>query len=168
MNWEEAQSFCRDHYTDLAFPRSQAENEEIAAEIPGGVLGWIGFYRESWKWSDGHMYLFQNWLQAKPDSQSELCSVARFSSSGGWDDWNCDKLKPFICHDDPQPFTTQVVKVKLVLNSALDLNDPAVLENMKAELRLMLDQQGPDVKLSWKKQQDGKIFHQEEEEEKLQ
>ncbi|XP_008413182.1 secretory phospholipase A2 receptor-like [Poecilia reticulata] len=171
MSWEEAQSYCREDYTDLAFPRSQLENSLIKAEIPaGGVYGWIGLYLDTWKWSDGPMYGFVNWAVGKPESRMEHCGAATFYSPGLWDDWPCDEMKPFICHHDSPPFTTQVVKLKLVGSATLDLNDPAVLQNMKEELQLQLKQQGEaaDVKLSWKKQQDGKIFHREEEEEELQ
>ncbi|XP_027867240.1 macrophage mannose receptor 1-like [Xiphophorus couchianus] len=165
MSWEEAQSYCREHYTDLAFPTNQSENLYIESWIPKSKYGWIGLYLDTWKWSDGHMYGFQHWAEGKPDVETVPCSVATFGSSGAWVDWTCDEMKPFICHHDSPSFTTQVVKVKLVGNSALDLNDPAVLENMKKELQQQLKQQSvdADVKLSWKKQQDGKIFHQEEE-----
>uniref|UniRef100_A0A3B3TMT8 C-type lectin domain-containing protein n=1 Tax=Poecilia latipinna TaxID=48699 RepID=A0A3B3TMT8_9TELE len=70
MSWEEAQSYCRELYTDLAFPKSQFENSFIKAEIPDGVYGWIGLYLDTWKWSDGPMYGFVHWAVGKPDGET--------------------------------------------------------------------------------------------------
>ncbi|XP_035981084.1 putative C-type lectin domain family 20 member A [Fundulus heteroclitus] len=142
MTWKEAQSYCREHLTDLAIPRNLSENEKIRALIPAGVSGWIGLYKVTWKCSTDY-------------------------SNGYWGAWPCDSRKPFICHHDPVPSTKQVVKVKLVGNSNLDLNDPAVLENLLKELKQKMKEQGVDteIKLSWKKQQDGNVFYKEKKEE---
>ncbi|KAI9536811.1 hypothetical protein NQZ68_031120 [Dissostichus eleginoides] len=58
MNWTEAQSYCRDHHTDLASVRSEAENQQILDQIPGGAAG-IGLSRDTWKWSDGSRSSFR-------------------------------------------------------------------------------------------------------------
>ncbi|MED6274535.1 hypothetical protein CHARACLAT_017459 [Characodon lateralis] len=73
-----------------------------------------------------------------------------------------------VCFKDSVPFTKQVVKVKLVGNSALDLNDPAVLGNLQEELKEKVKEQGvaAEVKLSWKEQLDGKIFYKEKKDQK--
>ncbi|XP_035994260.1 ovocleidin-17-like [Fundulus heteroclitus] len=174
MNWKEAQSYCREHLTDLAIPRNLSENEKIRALIPAGY-SWIGLYRDTWKWSDGDMYIWNRWLSGEPDEVGEKCTATvfdnRYSSTsnynGNWGAWPCDSRKPFICHHDPVPSTKQVVKVKLVGNSNLDLNDPAVLENLLKELKQKMKEQGVDteIKLSWKKQQDGNVFYKEKKEE---
>ncbi len=49
--WIEAKKFCRDHYTDLAFIKSQADQDEITSLIFSPAI-WIGLYRDTWKWSD--------------------------------------------------------------------------------------------------------------------
>ncbi|XP_036959349.1 uncharacterized protein LOC119022498 [Acanthopagrus latus] len=68
------------------------------------------------------------------------------------------------------PVTTkQVIKVRLVRkDSSLDLNNSDVMEQMLKEVQQRLKDQGVkgDVKLSWRKQADGKVFHEEEEETK--
>ncbi|XP_041655017.1 uncharacterized protein LOC121517377 [Cheilinus undulatus] len=67
------------------------------------------------------------------------------------------------------PASKQVIKVRLVKqSSSLDLNDPAVLEDILKELRQNLRDQGvtQDVRLSWRKQADGKVFHKEKKKEK--
>lgn len=52
MSWMEAQSYCRQHYTDLASVRNKSENELIHL-ISSSQQIWIGLYRGPWKWSDG-------------------------------------------------------------------------------------------------------------------
>nr|XP_055046324.1 L-selectin-like [Misgurnus anguillicaudatus] len=49
-----AQSYCRQHYTDLATIRNETENDELGlmTEI---IPAWIGLYRDSWKWWGGEM-----------------------------------------------------------------------------------------------------------------
>ncbi|XP_029289102.1 macrophage mannose receptor 1-like [Cottoperca gobio] len=50
--WTEAQSYCREHFTDLASVRNQAENDQIK-KMTQNQPTWIGLYRDAWKWSDG-------------------------------------------------------------------------------------------------------------------
>ncbi|MED6240422.1 hypothetical protein ATANTOWER_020848, partial [Ataeniobius toweri] len=168
MSWTDAQRYCREHLTDLAIPRNLSENEKIRAVIPGGLYSWIGLYRDTWKWSDGSMYVFNRWTSGQPDAGEQKCAGAMFGYSGYWGAWPCYTRQPFICHHDSVPFTKQVVKVKLVGNSALDLNDPAVLGNLQEELKEKVKEQGvaAEVKLSWKKQLDGKIFYKEKKDQK--
>uniref|UniRef100_A0A667XB49 C-type lectin domain-containing protein n=1 Tax=Myripristis murdjan TaxID=586833 RepID=A0A667XB49_9TELE len=86
MTWAEAQSYCRQHYTDLASVRNQTENQKIQDLIPTGGNAWIGLFRDSWKWSDGSNSPFSNWNheQNQPDNmfEKEACVVARFKESG--------------------------------------------------------------------------------------
>ncbi|KAM8755130.1 macrophage mannose receptor 1-like isoform 2-T2 [Acanthopagrus schlegelii] len=252
MNWTEAQSYCREHHTDLASVRNMTENQKVADLVPAGQLAWIGLYRDSWKWSDGSDSSFRHWAQGQPnkDDRSDACVVADFSKDGTWLDIPCDLNRPFICYSLPavqttsssstttssttqpdaaavqttsssstttssttqpdtspvqttsssssttssttQPDTSavqttsssstttsstmqpdavtvttkQVIKVRLERkDSSLDLNDPAVMEQMLKEVQQRLKDQGVkgDVKLSWRKQADGKVFHEEEE-----
>ncbi|KAL0994910.1 hypothetical protein UPYG_G00129140 [Umbra pygmaea] len=57
MTWYQAQSYCREHYTDLATVRNQTENQAIVnlAQNTGVFYYnglWIGLYRNG-TWSDG-------------------------------------------------------------------------------------------------------------------
>ncbi|KAK5600556.1 hypothetical protein CRENBAI_014787 [Crenichthys baileyi] len=162
MNWTNAQRYCRQHYTDLASVRTLKENEEIRTMKPG-VNAWIGLYRDTWKWSNGNLYLFHYWGWGQPNGGTEKCTSADFSLSGQWKDWSCSLKKAFICFHDAVPFTKQAVKLKLVGNSALDLNDPDVLEKLLEELKQKVEDQGvrADIKLSWSKCPDGKTFCKE-------
>ncbi|MED6269489.1 hypothetical protein CHARACLAT_033641 [Characodon lateralis] len=98
MSWTDAQRYCREHLTDLAIPRNLSENEKIRAVIPGGVYSWIGLYRDTWKWSDGSMYVFNRWTSGQPDAGEEKCAGAMFGYSGYWGNWPCYTRQPFICH----------------------------------------------------------------------
>ncbi|KAM3617792.1 uncharacterized protein V6R79_011297 [Siganus canaliculatus] len=198
MNWTEAQSYCRNHHTDLASVRNMEENNEVMNLVPAGQTVWIGLFRESWKWSDGSSLSFTYWDQGEPDNNGgiqENCVGTYFTNSGRWQDWPCDRKTAFICYSDttttpeptpvhesttpePTPVPTteeqaprgsrKVVRVKLERSSSVDLDDPAVAQKILEQLKQRLKEQGlpGDVKLSWRKKPDGKIFHQEKKETK--
>ncbi|XP_038579609.1 L-selectin-like isoform X2 [Micropterus salmoides] len=164
MIWPEAQSYCREHYTDLASVRNMTENQRLNQLVPAGQPAWIGLFRDSWKWSDGRNSSFSYWRQdnGEPNGFNEICVAASFSYSGAWEDWTCDWRKALICYS--LVTTKQVIKLRLLRkDSSLDLNDPAVTEGMLMQLQQKLKDQGvnEDVKLSWKKQSDGKVFHED-------
>lgn len=93
--WLEAQSYCRQHYTDLVSVRSQAENEEVRGRLQGSPA-WIGLHRDSWRWADGSDSSFSRWAESQPDNQNhnETC-VSMLN--GKWDDWSCDNKFNFLC-----------------------------------------------------------------------
>ncbi|XP_034089908.1 uncharacterized protein LOC117558055 [Gymnodraco acuticeps] len=66
MNWTDAQSYCREHHTDLASVRNPAENQQIVDLLPEGGVS-IGLYRDSWKWSDGSNSSFKYWKVNEPN-----------------------------------------------------------------------------------------------------
>uniref|UniRef100_A0A8P4G5L8 C-type lectin domain-containing protein n=1 Tax=Dicentrarchus labrax TaxID=13489 RepID=A0A8P4G5L8_DICLA len=98
MTWTEAQSYCREHHTDLATVRNMAENQKVSELVPSGQDIWIGLYRDPWKWSDGSTSSFRYWRPMEPNGPNELCVAADFSHSGRWEDWNCDQKRAFICY----------------------------------------------------------------------
>uniref|UniRef100_A0A8C9Y614 C-type lectin domain-containing protein n=1 Tax=Sander lucioperca TaxID=283035 RepID=A0A8C9Y614_SANLU len=60
MKWTQAQSYCREHHTDLASIRNITENQKVR-DVAAGHSVWIGLFRECWKWSDGMMKVkFEN------------------------------------------------------------------------------------------------------------
>ncbi|TDH11097.1 hypothetical protein EPR50_G00082130 [Perca flavescens] len=166
LTWTEAQSYCRAHYTDLASVRNMAENQKVQAILSGGGLYWFGLFRDTWKWSDGSTSSFSFWKKGQPDNNNgnETCVAADFSQSGTWEGWSCDIERAFICYG-PVVFTSKkVLKVKFENKKNLDLNDPAVMEAILKQLKQKLRAQGLDdnIKLSWRKQADGKVFHKED------
>lgn len=91
--WSKAQSYCREHYTDLASVRNQTENEQIKKMILSQFI-WLGFYRDSWKWSDGSPTSFINWNPEK-NLNGRPCVVLH---QGRWEDGECDSKLYFVCH----------------------------------------------------------------------
>lgn len=100
MTWTEAQSYCREHHTDLASVRDETENQKVQELVPAGTA-WIGLYRDSWKWSDGSSSSFRFWKTGEPNNYwgNETCAAAAFRDSGKWADWPCNKKFPSICYD---------------------------------------------------------------------
>ncbi|XP_007578265.2 macrophage mannose receptor 1-like [Poecilia formosa] len=99
MNWTQAQSYCRNHYTDLARVRNMADIQEIQTLIPSGQRVWIGFHRAVWMWADGSRFSFSYWRSSEPNGPGENCTSADLGDSGQWEDWDCDVQTPFICHN---------------------------------------------------------------------
>ncbi|XP_073325708.1 C-type mannose receptor 2-like [Pagrus major] len=108
MTWTEAQSYCRDHHTDLASVRNTAENQKVKDLVPSGQLAWIGLFRDSWKWSDGSNSSFRYWDQTEPNNAGgiEACVIAHLGRDGKWFDVPCDLKKPFVCYSLPAVQTT--------------------------------------------------------------
>ncbi|TNN56697.1 Macrophage mannose receptor 1 [Liparis tanakae] len=167
MMWTDAQSYCREHHTDLASVRNMEEHQMIQNLIPSSTKVWIGLFRDRWNWSDGSESLFWNWnpLEPRTSGSSETCVAADFSADGQWEILDCKVKSAFICYTDFIPVSKRVVKVRLERSSSsLDLNDPVVMDDLLKQLKQRMKDQGlnDDIKLSWKKQLDGKVFHKEE------
>ncbi|TNN46777.1 Aggrecan core protein [Liparis tanakae] len=161
MTWSEAQSYCREHHTDLASVRNLEEDQMLHNLVSAGSTAWIGLYRGRWKWSDGSDSSFRNWNTLRPIVSE--CAGIDFNVNGLWESVDCNVLSAFICYVDP--VLKRVMKVRLEKrDSSLDLNDPVVMENLLKKLKQRLRDQGQndDIKLSWKKQSGGKVFHKEE------
>ncbi|XP_056280174.1 layilin-like [Pseudoliparis swirei] len=169
MTWTEAQSYCREHHTDLAMVRNLEENQIVQNLVPPREQVWIGLFRDGWKWSDGSDSSMRNWKTHEPRGSSKTGVAADFSADGLWEALDSDVKSVFICYIDDVPVSKRVVKVRLEKSSSsLDLNDPVVMENLLKQLKQRLEDQGQNgvIKLSWKKQSDGKVFHKEEKETK--
>ncbi|XP_063736651.1 uncharacterized protein LOC134862580 [Eleginops maclovinus] len=165
MTWPEAQSYCREHHTDLASVRNQTENQQIVELLHERGNYWIGLSRPNWTWSDGSPSSFRYWREKEPNCRDpNVCVAADFYNSGKWDDLDCGVMKPFICYKNV-PVSMQVIKVRVPKpNSGVDLNDPAFLEEMLVQAKKNLRAQGLDdnIKLTWRKQPDGKVFQKEQ------
>ncbi|CAM4736163.1 unnamed protein product [Leuciscus chuanchicus] len=96
-NWTEAQSYCREHHTDLVSIRNETENYRVQSLVPYDYYSvWIGLYRTRY-WSDQSNSSFNNWRTGQPDSTGS-CTVVSFSNSGKWTDEFCFSRYPFICY----------------------------------------------------------------------
>nr|XP_046175958.1 macrophage mannose receptor 1-like [Oncorhynchus gorbuscha] len=164
MTWDEGQSYCRQHYTDMASVRNLAESRKIGNIVPKGNWVWIGLFRD-WSWSDQSNSSFRYWRSGAPNNRYGYC-VSMFDKSGKWVDYTCGTKLPFCCYGAPAVMKTQqVVRVKLTpKDQNMVLTDPAIQEAILQQIKKELTGKGmsDDVKLRWKEQPDGNIFHKEE------
>ncbi|KAI7790314.1 putative L-selectin-like [Triplophysa rosa] len=97
--WHEAQSYCRQHHTDLATIRSQSENDQLQRMMQGVMRTWTGLFRDSWKWSDDANVNRPsiNWMTGQPNigGLNRPCGV--IGPDGLIDDRVCSDALPFIC-----------------------------------------------------------------------
>uniref|UniRef100_A0A3Q4GHT5 C-type lectin domain-containing protein n=1 Tax=Neolamprologus brichardi TaxID=32507 RepID=A0A3Q4GHT5_NEOBR len=49
MTWSDAQSYCRQKYTDLSTITNTQDNSRVANTMPYYYMRWIGLYR-NWTW----------------------------------------------------------------------------------------------------------------------
>ncbi|XP_035005130.2 putative C-type lectin domain family 20 member A [Hippoglossus stenolepis] len=100
-NWTEAQRHCREHYTDLATVRNDADRDKIQNSITHVEWAWIGLYRDPQiYWSDGSNYSFSSWYQGEHPlgSMKVVCGVADLKKGGKWRLFPCEDRKPFVCY----------------------------------------------------------------------
>ncbi|XP_030630836.1 macrophage mannose receptor 1-like [Chanos chanos] len=100
-SWTEAQTFCREHYTDLASVRNESEHQQIL-NITNGDAVWIGLFRTR-LWSDNSESSFRNWKGAvfeEPNGRYQHCVAVSFHDSGKWTDENCLFSFPFVCYSE--------------------------------------------------------------------
>ncbi len=52
-NWRDAQSYCRQHYTDLPTIHNSEEQNQLKSIVSSSSAWvWIGLFQDSWEWSD--------------------------------------------------------------------------------------------------------------------
>uniref|UniRef100_A0AAY4DH80 C-type lectin domain-containing protein n=1 Tax=Denticeps clupeoides TaxID=299321 RepID=A0AAY4DH80_9TELE len=94
-NWKQAQTYCRQQYTDLVSLRNSTENSYASLAV-GGNTAWIGMYKGSWTWSDQNNLIFQNWGSGQPDNTYGCGGI--YYSQSIWQDMPCDWKIPFVCY----------------------------------------------------------------------
>ncbi|KAI5103632.1 C-type mannose receptor 2-like, partial [Silurus meridionalis] len=94
MSWHEAQSYCRQYYTDLTNTLDQTEYSIVKGFYP---LAWIGLFRDSWKWVDNTTFSTLSWIDKQPDNRlnNENCGFLNNSQVG---DALCSDVMPFFCY----------------------------------------------------------------------
>ncbi|XP_042623680.1 macrophage mannose receptor 1 [Cyprinus carpio] len=108
-NWTNAQSYCRQHYTDLPTIHNSEEQNQLKSSVPSSAWVWIGLFWDSWEWSDKWSNFFRYWAAGQPfqSSGSGDCVGMSRNNSGKWAQYSCDLQKPFICHGWPKsPYRT--------------------------------------------------------------
>uniref|UniRef100_A0A667WHN1 C-type lectin domain-containing protein n=1 Tax=Myripristis murdjan TaxID=586833 RepID=A0A667WHN1_9TELE len=95
LGWSDAQKFCRERHTDLASVRS--EDEKLKVQRAGD--GWIGLFRDTWRWSDQSDTPFRHWAANEPGPLESRKCVYVQPTDHGWATSYCDIKRPFICRE---------------------------------------------------------------------
>uniref|UniRef100_A0A3P9DK36 C-type lectin domain-containing protein n=1 Tax=Maylandia zebra TaxID=106582 RepID=A0A3P9DK36_9CICH len=107
--WTEAQSYCREHFTDLVTIYNSNINQLLFSISPRiNDWAWIGLYddRYSWKWSmEGKLFYvgskheFLIWANGQPDcvNAKEYCVALQGQTQ--MDDRPCGASYPFLCYN---------------------------------------------------------------------
>ncbi|XP_073705448.1 macrophage mannose receptor 1-like [Garra rufa] len=163
--WRDAQSYCRQHYTDLPTIHNSEENNQIVSQIimNYGWYVWIGMFQDSWEWSDKSSLFFRHWAAGQPsqNSGSGDCVGMTSTDSGKWVHKSCDLQQPFICHGGDKLIKKQIVRMKLSCNGKCTLNDPSLQMAILNEISEKLKNMGLEGEISWRKSEGGEVFHPE-------
>ncbi|CAB1345756.1 unnamed protein product [Coregonus sp. 'balchen'] len=73
MTWYEAQSYCRENYTDLVSIRNEVQKEEVKNKGMNSTTPyWIGLLYDDWEWSDGGRSAYRGWANPPNDNCTQL------------------------------------------------------------------------------------------------
>ncbi|XP_026208824.1 uncharacterized protein LOC113157498 isoform X3 [Anabas testudineus] len=125
LNWTDAQSFCRQFYTDLATIKNEADVSAVVSTTSNYTgQAWIGLYDDlvnSWMWSlnDSSFYGeggtgFRNWVPGQPNNvggQQYCVELIDSPLPGAWADVECSLELPFICYNGTISAIASFVKV---------------------------------------------------------
>ena len=110
LAWSEAQTYCRERYTDLATVDGIEEQNRVmntAQSTSGGYTqkAWIGLYRNgggTFLWSDKSSTAYRNWREGQPDNSggNEECAATHLGNAGVWSDEQCSTKLDFVCYGD--------------------------------------------------------------------
>ncbi|XP_065132847.1 macrophage mannose receptor 1-like [Paramisgurnus dabryanus] len=159
-NWTDAQSYCRQYYTDLATIHNfDEQNQLYGAVLDSWESVWIGLYKESWQWSDQWNFTFKNWAAGHPFISSGDCAAMSTTDSGKWVRYSCDQQYPFICYGEL--VKRQTVRLNLSNDGNQNMNDPSVQTSILNEISEKLKIMGLNglKNISWRKDEVGKVFH---------
>lgn len=95
MNWSDAQSYCRQHYTDLAIIKNSIES--VAFQNILTTSAWLGLFRDSWKWINETNMSTVMWAPGQPDNRNDHEDCG-FVTNGQAADAPCSDTKPFFCY----------------------------------------------------------------------
>ncbi|KAK7883844.1 hypothetical protein WMY93_026967 [Mugilogobius chulae] len=99
-NWSDSQSYCRQHYHDLAMIESSAENQAVTAFLSTPTTNiWIGLYRVAWKWSNGSPSTYRKWRSGEPNNAHSIESCASQNINSFWNDAPCSTPGQFVCYE---------------------------------------------------------------------
>ena len=100
LSWNEAKSVCRQKFGELASVVDK-ETNKFLKELCFSGFSWVGgvFEVETWNWSDGTEWKFNNWLQGNNSQnfKNAEMAIAISHSDGIWNIKMRNLSFPFIC-----------------------------------------------------------------------
>uniref|UniRef100_A0A669CK89 C-type lectin domain-containing protein n=1 Tax=Oreochromis niloticus TaxID=8128 RepID=A0A669CK89_ORENI len=95
VTWSDAQSYCRQTYTDLSTINNLQDNTQVASLMPNYFYStWIGLYR-TWTWSNSNTASNLSWGPGQPDNSVNCVTIV--GSTGSFNSHNCGDQRPFLC-----------------------------------------------------------------------
>ncbi|XP_060888068.1 secretory phospholipase A2 receptor-like [Labrus mixtus] len=102
-NWTEAQTYCREKYTDLATVETPEEMKQLNKTVLSSGINlevWIGVYRKLWKWPDNYTNSgaeYRNWRNNNRIINYDFKCYVLFHN-GEWYGHDCINAESFICY----------------------------------------------------------------------
>ncbi|XP_050950235.1 C-type lectin domain family 17, member A [Labeo rohita] len=92
-NWNEAQRYCKENYTDLATIDNMNDMNEMkeSMDVEGFQYVWIGLQKtgcDEWQWSSGEPVVYLDWEHSQPEDRDYCATI----SSGQWHDFPCSDI----------------------------------------------------------------------------
>ncbi|XP_030256829.1 macrophage mannose receptor 1-like [Sparus aurata] len=158
--WAQAQSYCRNSYTDLASVGNQDDMQRLVKMAAASGLGrsiWIGLEKGvvgSWMWSVGEAQTtdYTNW--ASPPDSSHNCGGMR--GDGKWLSASCGANLPFVCQEGEGSSKMHVVLEEKSWRNAQgycrqNYHDLASVSSQTENqaLQQMLNERGPSMTTFW-------------------
>uniref|UniRef100_A0A3P8TIB9 C-type lectin domain-containing protein n=1 Tax=Amphiprion percula TaxID=161767 RepID=A0A3P8TIB9_AMPPE len=102
LTWNEAQTYCRQKYTDLATMENADDLNQLQRLLSSSGHNyevWFGLYSKiNWKWSDGFTGSgaeYRDWGTNEPHFQMDHFCVYKYTT---WSSYNCDSELKFSCY----------------------------------------------------------------------
>ncbi|XP_040909715.1 putative C-type lectin domain family 20 member A [Toxotes jaculatrix] len=109
-NWTEAQSYCREHFVDLATIETAEDWDRVKTIFDSsGQRAWIGLYNDvkDWKWSLNDTYLYRDgntevrdWFGSDFDNYQGLEWCMEMHGTGALNDLGCNYLRRSMCYNE--------------------------------------------------------------------
>ncbi|XP_042258030.1 secretory phospholipase A2 receptor-like [Thunnus maccoyii] len=110
MNWTEAQTYCRETYTDLVTIENTEDMNQLNNTVSSAGYNsqvWIGLYRViDWKWSDGYRGSgaeYRDWRSNQPSLDTDKRCVVIIDTYNSWHSIDCTLTHYFICYNGKYP-----------------------------------------------------------------
>uniref|UniRef100_A0A672RDU6 C-type lectin domain-containing protein n=1 Tax=Sinocyclocheilus grahami TaxID=75366 RepID=A0A672RDU6_SINGR len=104
MNWTSAQTYCRQHHTDLATVDDWTDYDELLNTLPKGFTEyiWIGLYQNNaaapWVWSDSSKSTFSSWDVRQPYNYDGEQLCAAVCPAENWHNLECAIKYASVCY----------------------------------------------------------------------